>query len=84
MLFVRGQSSTLTSTELLLLVLLCYQMDTNETQSYEPSHFCGNFACLGGPWCTEWESCNFCIEVEKPVQAKGLAKNETNETEAQV
>ena len=59
-------------------------MNTGETRSYEPSHFCGKFACLGEPWCTEWESCNFRTEVEKPVQVKGLAKNETNETEVQV
>ena len=28
-----------------------YEMNNNETQNYEPSHFCVNFACLGKPRC---------------------------------
>ena len=44
----------------------------------EPSHFCGKLACLGEPWCTEWQSCNFHKEVEKPV-LEGISKNEMKE-----
>ena len=44
----------------------------------EPSHFCGKLACLGEPWCTEWQSCNFRKKVEKPV-LEGTSKNETKE-----
>ena len=32
----------------------CAEMNTSETWNYKSSHFCGNFACLGKPWCTEW------------------------------
>ena len=56
----------------------------DKTRNYEPSHFCGKLACLGEPWCTEWESCNFRTEVEKSV-VKGTSKNETKEVkESQV
>ena len=41
--------------DFLFMVSLVHEMNTGETWNYEPSHFCGNFACLGKSWYTEWQ-----------------------------
>ena len=60
-------------------------MNTSKTPKCKPSHFCGKFACLGKPWCTEWQSCNFPTPVtESTKNAVPKFENETKkETKVQ-